>query len=66
MAKAQKLVVSVIGLGYWGPNLLRNFVEHSDFEVRWACDLRPVRLEAMRQRYPFIRTTSLAEDVFND
>lgn len=30
--------VAVVGLGYWGPNLVRVFVERTDVEVRWIPD----------------------------
>ncbi len=30
--------VAVVGLGYWGPNLVRVLIERSDVEVRWICD----------------------------
>jgi predicted dehydrogenase len=50
--------VGVIGCGYWGPNLLRNFAENMDAELRWICDLDPHRLSLMGRRYPSSRTTS--------
>jgi predicted dehydrogenase len=50
--------VGVIGCGYWGPNLLRNFAENLDAELRWICDLDPHRLSLMGRRYPSARTTS--------
>jgi predicted dehydrogenase len=49
--------VGVIGCGYWGPNLLRNFAENTDAELRWICDLDPHRLSLMGRRYPSARTT---------
>jgi predicted dehydrogenase len=44
--------IGVIGCGYWGPNLLRNFAENEAAHLRWMCDLDPKRLEAMGRRYP--------------
>jgi predicted dehydrogenase len=49
--------VGVIGCGYWGPNLLRNFAENLDAELSWICDLDPHRLSLMGRRYPSARTT---------
>src|SRR6266403_6412162 len=50
--------VGVIGLGYWGPNLLRNFAENESAEVRWICDADQSRLAAMGRRYPAAQTTT--------
>ena len=36
--------IGVIGYGYWGPNLVRNFAECPATPVRAVCDLRPERL----------------------
>jgi predicted dehydrogenase len=49
--------VGVIGCGYWGPNLLRNFSDTDRAELRWICDLDPKRLNALGRRYPSARTT---------
>jgi predicted dehydrogenase len=54
--------VAVVGLGYWGPNLVRNLYEVPGAEVAYVCDLRRDRLEGIARRYPAVRlTTSLAE-----
>src|SRR6266545_2264404 len=50
--------IGVIGCGYWGPNLLRNFAENEAAQLRWICDLDETRLAAMGRRYPAARTTS--------
>ena len=42
----------LIGLGYWGPNLLRVLMELPGAEVKWICDLDPQRLERFGRRYP--------------
>jgi predicted dehydrogenase len=42
--------VGVIGCGYWGPNLLRNFAENDGAELRWICDVDEARLAAMARR----------------
>ena len=36
--------IAVVGLGYWGPNLLRVLGDNLDAEVRWMCDLDIERL----------------------
>ncbi len=50
--------IGVIGCGYWGPNLLRNFAENEAAELRWICDTDESRLNAMGRRYPAARTTT--------
>jgi predicted dehydrogenase len=49
--------VGVIGYGYWGPNLLRNFAESDNFRVAMVCDLFPDRLAKVGARYPGVETT---------
>ena len=58
--------VAVIGLGYWGPNLLRVLADKPEAEVRWICDLDNDRLERSKRRYPAVRTTTNVERVLAD
>ena len=53
-----KTTVGVIGCGYWGPNLLRNFAENESAELRWLCDLDQNRLHTLGRRYPAVKTTT--------
>jgi len=55
--------VGVIGYGYWGPNLVRNFAETPGSEVVAVSDLRPERLALVRARYPAIRTTQNVDEL---
>jgi predicted dehydrogenase len=48
----------VIGYGYWGPNLVRNFVECPETEVVGVADLNPDRLALIGRRYPAVQTTT--------
>ncbi|HKC64314.1 MAG TPA: Gfo/Idh/MocA family oxidoreductase [Pyrinomonadaceae bacterium] len=50
--------IGVIGCGYWGPNLLRNFSEQENARLRWMCDVDSKRLEMLGRRYPSARTTT--------
>jgi predicted dehydrogenase len=50
--------IGVIGCGYWGPNLLRNFSENETAQLTWICDVDEARLAAMGRRYPSTRTTN--------
>jgi predicted dehydrogenase len=58
--------VGVIGFGYWGPNLVRNFAECPGAAVRAVCDVRPERLDQARRRYPAVRTTTSPADLLAD
>src|SRR5437588_11402364 len=49
--------IGVVGCGYWGPNLLRNFAENEAAELRWICDMDEPRLTAMARRYPSVQST---------
>ena len=49
--------VGVIGLGYWGPNLLRNFYQLSEVKVGECCDLRKEKLEYVKNSYPTVRVS---------
>ena len=50
--------VGVIGYGYWGPNLVRNFGELPDARVVAVSDRRPERLALVRGRYPAVETST--------
>jgi predicted dehydrogenase len=60
------LRIAVIGLGYWGPNLVRNLHEVIDTEVAWVCDLDEGALELVGRRYPAVRRTTRLEEVLAD
>jgi len=56
----------VVGLGYWGPNLIRNLNELEASELRWICDLDEGRLQPMAKRYPAVRSTTAYDDLLSD
>ncbi len=58
--------VGVVGVGYWGPNLVRNLAESPAFEIAHLCDLRPEALEAVARRYPSIPCTTRYEEILRD
>lgn len=62
----QPISVAVIGCGYWGPNLIRNFAEESRAQVRWVCDLDASKLESVHRRYPTVRTTTQCQELLAD
>jgi predicted dehydrogenase len=55
--------IAVVGLGYWGPNLVRNLHELECGELVAVCDVREDRLEAVGKRYPAVRRTVSFADV---
>jgi predicted dehydrogenase len=58
--------VAIVGAGYWGPNLLRNFMKHQGADVRWMCDLDVERGRAVVGRYSRIEVTADYEEVLAD
>jgi predicted dehydrogenase len=60
------LRVGVIGCGYWGPNLIRNFSQLRDSEVTTCADLAEGRLAHMRTLYPQVKTTREYGSVVSD
>jgi len=58
--------IGVIGYGYWGPNLVRNFAECSGAAVRSVCDARPARLAQVALRYPGVKTTTAPSELIGD
>lgn len=58
--------VGIIGYGYWGPNLVRNFVEAKGAAVSCVADLREDRLALVSNRYPTIRTTQNMRELIED
>ncbi|MDW8466621.1 MAG: Gfo/Idh/MocA family oxidoreductase [Chloroherpetonaceae bacterium] len=54
---------AVIGLGYWGPNLVRNFLGVSDLSGVIGCDKDPKRLENIKRKFPEVEITPNFEDV---
>lgn len=58
--------VGVIGYGYWGPNLVRNFMEAQGSTVVAVCDQRSERLVQLQTRFPTIKTMSNCDAMFQD
>ncbi len=66
MKSAKPVCIALVGLGYWGPNLLRNFHELSEADVVTVCDVRLDALHAVTKRYPAIKTTTRFDDILAD
>lgn len=66
MKEIKEIKVGVVGCGYWGPNLIRNFNENYHTNIKYACDLDTEKLERIRLRYPSIITTTNYKDLLKD
>ena len=60
------LQVGVVGLGYWGPNLLRGLLEQPGVDVTYLCDRDQERLSFAERRFPGATPTSCYEQLLDD
>lgn len=60
------LKIGLIGVGHWGPNLLRSFELTGKAAVGWVCDLDAARLSRMAARHSGLTTTTDVQDVLGD
>jgi len=58
--------IGIIGFGYWGPNIVRNFSNHSECEVRYICDLGKKARDRARASYPNIDVIDDPNIIFSD
>ncbi len=63
---AQPVRVGVAGLGYWGPNLARNFAALRGCELAWCCDPSPQALDQAASLVPGARLTGDLSDLLDD
>ncbi len=67
MSGADRTVrVGVAGLGYWGPNLARNFAAIPGCELLWLCDADAAKRDKLAPAYPGARTTGELSDLLGD
>jgi predicted dehydrogenase len=64
--RAERVRVGVAGLGYWGPNLARNFDDLPSAELAWLCDVDEARLARYVPRFPAARATGRFDDLLED
>ncbi len=62
----ERINIGVIGCGYWGPNLIRNFQALTDCQVQKISDINPERLSYIQKLYPEIDTTDQVDNIIND
>ena len=60
------LNVAVVGCGYWGPNLVRNFISLNDCAVKKICDMNQARLGYINKLYPTVEGTTKYDDIISD
>lgn len=60
------LHIAQLGAGYWGPNLVRNFVQLDAIDEFTVCDLDASRLDKMKNQYPKVKVTQYADEVLRD
>lgn len=58
--------VAIVGFGYWGPNLVRNFSSISGVKVSKVVDLRPERLDVVKSNYPTTEVSTDIDSLWND
>ena len=58
--------IAVVGVGYWGPNLVRNLHDLSQASLELVCDLRPDAIARISRRYPGLKTTTSYAEVLDD
>jgi len=62
----KKIKVAVIGFGYWGPNIVRNFHSQLNCDVEYVVDSSDERLAIVNENYPNTKTTKYLDDVINN
>jgi len=60
------VTVAQIGCGYWGPNLLRNFVSRKKCRVKWVAELNSDRRKYVERNYPLVKTTEEWKEAIED
>jgi predicted dehydrogenase len=65
-ADRRDVTVGVVGLGYWGPNLARNFAGLADCELRWCCDRSDEARAGLQPAFPTTRFTADFGDLLGD
>ena len=60
-----KIRVGIIGAGYWGPNLIRNFTTCPLTEVAAVCDASPARRAAVARAYPGLATVGSVDELLD-
>jgi predicted dehydrogenase len=66
MSEPMPIRIGVVGLGYWGPNLARNFDAIPGCELSWLCDASTDRRRKLEPLFPAARSTADLDDLLGD
>ncbi|MDP9294777.1 MAG: Gfo/Idh/MocA family oxidoreductase, partial [Actinomycetota bacterium] len=66
MGAERSIALAIVGLGYWGPNLLRNAWDIEGSHVVAVCDRDAAALDLHGRRYPSVKVTQHYEEVLAD
>ena len=58
--------IAVVGCGYWGPNLIRNFHDLPTAQIVSLCDTRSERLKPLAKKFPWVKLTTRYEDLLSN
>lgn len=58
--------VGVIGCGYWGPNIIRNFNDNYHIDLKYVCDLSQEKVDRVKLRYPTVVATTNYKELLKD
>jgi predicted dehydrogenase len=58
--------IAIVGIGYWGPNLVRNFISLKNTKISAVCDIDKSRLDFIKSRYPSVNIESNYNTILND
>jgi len=61
-----KIRVAIVGCGYWGQNLIRNFAELDEVELEAVCDFDLPAMARIKRRYPAVELKPNYQDIIND
>lgn len=62
----KKLQGAIVGLGYWGPNLVRNFLKIHNVKIKIVCDISQQTIRNFKKEYPDISVTSDYQKILTD
>ena len=61
-----KVRTAVVGCGYWGPNIIRNFHQLPEADLVFVCDTQPERLEYVQENFPGVPVTQNFDEILDD
>src|SRR5258708_34689005 len=64
--KMKKISVAVVGLGYWGPNLIRNLLLIPNVTHVYGCDLRKAKIKEIKNKYPNVSLTENYQSIISN